>query len=245
MPRPLKTLSVIVISFQTAHCFQQEPLAPPYLRPSSPRTPPTTLFQQQEDAETSRHEETGAASKGIVSSLTSFVNRFFPAEQKKDRAVLRGPPPASSRELLERIRDDYVARNYLWTGDVDLDCFDEQCRFQDPTISFTGTDTFVKNLQNLRPIVDALTTGGGGRDRPHCRSVLLEIQLESEYIRTRWNMVGDLEALPWKPRLDVIGRTKFWYNDENRVTFYDEEWEMPAGRALLQLVTPAGTISNQ
>ena len=56
-------------------------------------------------------------------------------------------------------------------------------------------------------------------------------------------MVGDLTGLFWKPRIDVIGRTKFWFKtDENgdvRVYFYDEIWEMPAAKALLQLITPA------
>ena len=52
--------------------------------------------------------------------------------------------------------------------------------------------------------------------------------------------------------MDVVGRTKFWYRRDDdggdddgwRVYRYDEEWEMPPARALLQLVTPAGTISN-
>lgn len=63
-------------------------------------------------------------------------------------------------------------------------------------------------------------------------------------------MVGNLTGLPWKPRIDVIGRTKFWFRqaenetDGYQVFFYDECWELPAAKALLQLITPAGTISS-
>lgn len=221
------------------------------------------------EQEISRYEdESGSASRGIVSSLTSLVNSLSapfarePARRENGddemRCNLDRDSPKSPRELMERIRDDYVERNYLWTGDIDLPSFDEQCRFTDPTLSFTGREQFVKNVQNLRPIVDLLVlkNGGGG-----CRSDLLDIQLMEDegYVQSRWNMVGELYALPWRPKIDVIGRTKFWFSSNSssttteadddgssfRVYFYDEEWEIPAGKALLQLVTPAGTISNQ
>jgi hypothetical protein len=98
-------------------------------------------------------------------------------------------------------------------------------------------------VQNLRPIVDSLIPPGG------CRSDLLNITVNEEenYVESRWNMVGELDALFWKPKIDVIGRTKFWYRKRNqgyRIYFYDECWEIPAAQALLQLVTPAGTIPN-
>jgi len=141
---------------------------------------------------------------------------------------------------MNRIRDDYVLRNYLWTGDIDLACFDENCRFTDPTISFESRDTFVRNTENLNILVDKLASG--------TKSDLLDISVTEDYVESRWNMVGDLTGLPWKPRIDVIGRTKFWYRKELnggdlQVYFYDECWEMPAGKALLQLITPAGKSS--
>jgi len=195
---------------------------------------------------TSSFDDSDSASKGVVSSLTNLVNFFsFTKDEEVARSLETEAPPTSPGELLERIRSDYTDKNYLWTGDIDLASFDDQCRFTDPTLSFTGKDKFVKNIENLRPIVDALTEPNG------CRSDLLDIQLVAEegYIRTRWNMVGELNAIPWKPKIDVIGRTKFWYKQEDgcdnfRVVFYDEEWEIPAGKALLQLITPSGTIAN-
>lgn len=154
-------------------------------------------------------------------------------------------PPKSPQELMKKIKDDYIVNNYLWTGDIYIPAFEPDCTFKDPTLSFTGTDTFVRNVQNLVPIVDFFTANGRGT-----RSDLLDISMNEEkgYIQTRWNMVGDLNTLPWKPEIDVIGRTKFWYRKESgggfRVYFYDEDWEIPAGRALLQLVTPARRSRN-
>jgi hypothetical protein len=222
----------------------------------------SSLSLHAKDEKTSRYEDSDVASKGLVSSLTALVNSFAKREASPETA-LSGLPPASPEELLERIRRDYTVNNYLWTGNIDLPAFDKKCRFTDPTLSFTGTDQFVRNLQNLRPIVDAVI-----QQPDDCRSDLLDIQLTPEYVQTRWNMVGELSALPWKPKIDVIGRTKFWYrqsavlDDDTttttepttastadsgkgyRVFFYDEEWEIPAAKALLQLITPAGTIRN-
>lgn len=211
---------------------------------------------ESDEASTSRYEDSDVASKGLVSSLTGFVNSFLKNEQEpRDRSgESDATPPASPQELLERIRSDYTDKNYLWTGDIDLSAFDSNCQFTDPTLSFTGTDTFVQNLQNLRPLVDAVV-----KEPADCKSILLDIQLKPEYVQTRWNMVGELSALPWKPKIDVIGRTKFWFrtgdsvadetslaetNEGYTVFFYDEEWEIPAAKALLQLITPAGTIRN-
>lgn len=199
------------------------------------------------EKKTSSYESSDGASKGLVSSLTNLVNVLSGSnrsESSRSANIRIKDSPRSPEELMSRIREDYTRKNYLWTGDIDLTAFDNDCTFTDPTLSFTGTDVFVRNIQNLRPIVDALVPPG------ECSSVLLDIQLDKKkgYVQTRWNMLGDLKRLPWKPRIDVIGRTKFWYKkDANRkyqVVFYDEEWEIPATKALLQLITPPGTIAN-
>lgn len=232
-----------VLLYPTAAAFHRGTLLPNHCAESS-----TLLRIRNKKSEPPRslsYADTDVSSKGLVSSLTGLVNFF--SSKKEDDGVLVAttaePPPKSAEELLERIRDDYLIRNYLWTGDINLEAFEKQCRFTDPTLSFEGTDQFVKNLNNLRPIVDALVEPGG------CKSDLLQIALNVEegYIQSRWNMVGMFSGLPWKPKIDVIGRTKFWYRKDTqdnafRVYLYDEEWEIPAAKALLQLITPAGTI---
>ena len=260
--RPL-VLSLLVVFVPTIAAFaHQGPSA--FFDRSSRTAAATALKENVNDEDGSSpsisYEETDASSKGLVSSLTGIVNFFSlsdPKKKKEDSIAeinYSKPPPSTPEELMERIRDDYVVRNYLWTGNIDLAAFDRQCRFTDPTLSFEGTDQFTKNLNNLVPIVDALTEPGG------CKSDLLEIDLNRDegYVQSRWNMVGSLSALPWKPKIDVIGRTKFWYRPIGaekasdttteskgfQVYFYDEEWEIPAEKALLQLITPPGTIRN-
>lgn len=201
----------------------------------------------------SSYEDTDAASQGLVSSLTNLVNSL-----SGPRRTNNGPestttttpsaprnPPTSIEELTARIRDDYVENNYLWTGKLDLECFDPSCKFTDPTLSFEGTDTFQRNTQNLVPLVDRFVQ--------NYQSILLDIRTTPEYVETRWNMVGELNTLFWKPKIDVIGQTKFWFRKQMvdgeqksslQVYEYDEKWEIPAYQALLQLVTAAGTFPN-
>lgn len=195
------------------------------------------------------------SSKGIVSTLTNLVN-FVVGEKGMDSNHLKenlltdlsSESAKSPQDLMRYIEEDYRIKNYLWTGDIHLSVFEDDCRFTDPTLSFVGTSQFVRNVKNLVPIVEWLTKDGAG-----CRSDLLEISLnaEEQYVQTRWNMIGDLSSLPWKPGIDVIGKTKFWYRKYEgpkgsmyKVYFYDEEWELKTWKALLQLITRKGTIPN-
>jgi hypothetical protein len=233
----------------------------------------THIFARKDDSGEkqgiSSYESSASVTKGLVSSLTSLTNSIFGGRNKNviqnatDDNVGDAPnikryttnsPPTSPEELLHRIKIEYTQNNYLWTGNIDAASFVSNCTFSDPTISFVGVDNYIKNVGNLVPIINYALGANGGSN-----STLLEITLVKDkgYIQTRWNMIGELNRLFWKPKIDVIGRTKFWYQQQQRqekidnhydddfyyqVYFYDEEWEIPAGLALLQLITPAGTI---
>uniref|UniRef100_A0A7S1B9P6 Uncharacterized protein n=1 Tax=Corethron hystrix TaxID=216773 RepID=A0A7S1B9P6_9STRA len=220
--------------------------------------PSGTVLRSKDDDDVKKssvsayEDESSASAKGVVGSLTALFNALMPTPQRVEPS---GPPPATPADLLQTVAADYTSRNYLWTGDVEIAAFAEDCRFTDPTLSFVGRDAFVTNVQQIRPVLDLLAPD---LERS-CESRLLDIALEEKegYVATRWNMVGTLGNLPWKPKIDVIGQTKFWYrpaeaemeNDRDwqengnsgggvQVYFYDEKWEMEPGKALLQLITP-------
>jgi pimeloyl-ACP methyl ester carboxylesterase len=65
-------------------------------------------------------------------------------------------------------------------------------------------------------------------------------------IEAQWRMTGDL-ALPWKPRLDLEGRTLYTLGGEGgRISSYDEAWAVTPSAALGQLLrsAPPGSRSK-
>eukprot|EP00438_Fugacium_kawagutii_P003369 Skav228250 [mRNA] locus=scaffold3112:245486:246094:+ [translate_table: standard] len=135
-------------------------------------------------------------------------------------------------QLLEGIRADFEERQYLWSGDIDLELYDEDCTFTDPTISFQGLSKFKSNMQSLTPIVNALVP----KERRKC--VLRKIKLEETgEVTAKWRMVGDVQ-LPWSPRIDIGGRTRYIPGSDGRIQSYSEQWDIDAGEALAQLIQP-------
>ena len=56
---------------------------------------------------------------------------------------------------------------------------------------------------------------------------------------TEWRMSGDVK-LPWRPRIELTGRTKFSLapGKGGRIVDYYEQWNLPATEVLLQLLRP-------
>ena len=74
------------------------------------------------------------------------------------------------------------------------------------------------------------------RSRGKC--VLRDIKLEETgEVTAKWRMIGDIK-LPWSPRIDIGGRTKYSPGKDGRIKSYSEQWDIDAGEALAQLVQP-------
>ena len=212
------------LALATASCLR---ISPP------PRTRAFIQCAIDDDDSYKTIESTSSPIKALVSSLTNLVGGDVSNE-----AVETEPRPGlvTPEQLLDGIRDDYVERLYLWTGDIDAELYDDDCTFTDPTLSFRGLATFQKNLAALQPFLSALVKS------PSIDLYSCELDEPSNRLEASWRMVGDLN-LPWRPCIDLKGRTKFRYSPERngRIVAYEEEWELDAGKALLQLITPKGS----
>ena len=178
---------------------------------------------------------TSQATRSIVSSLTALVN-----------AISGGAPPSAPRQrqqealdaddVMAGLRTDVVENEYLWSGKINPELYDEDCVFTDPTLSFAGLSTFEKNLANLDPWITRFVPSSA-------RSVELKsLRLvdDGAAVEAEWRMLGDL-ALPWRPRLDLDGRTRYTLGGEGgRISSYDEAWALTPSEALWMLVKPFG-----
>jgi len=106
--------------------------------------------------------------------------------------------------------------------------------FTDPTLSFTGLSTFESNLENLDPWINRFCPPSNRK----CVLRTIELVDEGKAVEATWRMVGDLK-LPWNPRLDLNGRTRYTLGGAGgRIVSYDESWALKPYEALLQLVRP-------
>ena len=183
------------------------------------------------------YEATPSPVKKLVSGLTAIVNSFGSAGAAEAARAERTAyaSAVSPSELLEGVRADYEERMYLWTGDIDPNIYDADCTFTDPTLSFSGLDQFQRNIENLQPILQRLVKD------PVVELYTCDLDESERVVSATWRMKGDI-ALPWRPRIDLNGRTRFVYEPDapamGRITEYIETWEIEAGDALMQLLRP-------
>jgi len=136
--------------------------------------------------------------------------------------------------MLAGLRADFEEHEYLWSGKITAELYDEDCVFTDPTLSFGGLATFERNLANLDPWIERFVPPGARS----CELKKIELLDDGAAIVAEWRMVGDL-ALPWRPRLDLDGRTRYTLGGEGgRISSYDEAWAITPSEALWMLVKP-------
>lgn len=93
----------------------------------------------------------------------------------------------------------------------------------------------------MQPVLNALVKA------PLVELYTIELDEADRQVRATWRMKGDL-ALPWRPVIDLNGRTTFTYDPSEavggRITEYEEAWDIEAGAALMQILRPGGASSS-
>ena len=193
---------------------------------------------QQKPPPAAAFDTTPSPVKGLVSALTSLVNAAsgLSVAPRGDSSALDTRPPVTPAEVAEGIRGDFTERGYLWTGQISAELYDADAEFTDPTLTFRGLATFQRNLAALQPVLRAVL-----RTREIDLLALTESAVSGDegFVEAAWRMGGDL-ALPWQPRIELTGRTRFYYSPARggRIVRYVESWDIPATEALLQIVRP-------
>lgn len=145
------------------------------------------------------------------------------------------PPvaPGDVPALIARIERDFE-NGYFITGVIDDGCYDPNCSFVDPTVSFSGLDLWKRNLALLTPFLlspklNLLTMQRLG---PNADG--------AEELEATWELATWLN-LPWRPLISIEGSTRFTLNGRSdQVVRHVESWNVTASEALLQLFRATG-----
>eukprot|EP00899_Mesostigma_viride_P011470 jgi/Mesvir1/20323/Mv19913-RA.1 len=132
-------------------------------------------------------------------------------------------PPVVGKKLknqpLETIakilKQDIIERDYLVTGRLTREIYDENCTFADPTANFGP------GLQRFLDGVDRLFY------KPGCSLELVgDVKiLDSKTIEARWKEVASFNV--WlHPKTYYGGKSTLTLNDENLVVFHQETWDL-------------------
>ncbi|CAL6385760.1 unnamed protein product [Bathycoccus prasinos] len=161
-------------------------------------------FVRANSGKYSDYSETSSAVKTIVSGMTAVANTLRQRMKKREEDAssslssspsslkkLRNGNPARTVEMLERrIADEFRVKEYLWTGDIDVDLFSLKCVFTDPTLSFTGLETFRDNLESLQPSLRRIAPEG--KRRVELRECGKD-EDSADVVVAKWRMVGNLQ----------------------------------------------------
>ena len=182
-------------------------------------------------AMTSSYRDASGLAKGIVSGLTAITTWLRPSSAKPR---LYRQSAMTFEEVSRGIRGDF-RRGYLFSGEIDEEIYAENCTFTDPTLSFEGLDTFVNNIASIRPLVDIFLD-----DAVVVLYSLSRASSSPPSLQANWRMSGGLR-LPWKPRIELLGRTTFRLSASQggRIVEYFEVWYTEPLQVLSQIFIPA------
>ncbi|ANM65600.1 NTF2-like domain superfamily [Arabidopsis suecica] len=180
----------------------------------------------------SPEKKTPAVLKWAVSGVTEFLRLISGAPSStsiatnKDRSK-NEVTAGDVDDVMGILRSDY--RNfYFVTGVLTSAIYSDDCIFEDPTISFQGTELYERNLKLLVPFLEDA-------------SIELQNMEKSEssqrnYILATWKLRTYLK-LPWRPLISINGNTVYDLDKDFKIVRHVESWNVSALEAIGQIFT--------
>ncbi|KAL5768289.1 hypothetical protein ACOSP7_014845 [Xanthoceras sorbifolium] len=167
--------------------------------------------------------------KFAVTGVTELL-RLFSSEVDKTRQEDEISVSVSGiDDVVTVLKSDYE-NAYFVTGIFTSAIYVEDCLFEDPTISFRGTELYSRNLKLLVPFFES----------PSIRLQKIEkgINSKTNIVLATWKLRTYLK-LPWRPVISIDGSTIYELNDEFKIIRHAESWNVSALEAIGQIFTPS------
>ncbi|XP_010419896.1 PREDICTED: uncharacterized protein LOC104705542 [Camelina sativa] len=173
-----------------------------------------------------------AVLKWAVGGVSEFLRLFSVASSSSSNLADKD---ISKSEIVARdvddvmgiLRSDYGTA-YFVTGIFTSAIYSDDCIFEDPTISFQGTELYERNLRLLVPFLEDA-------------SIELQHMEKSEssqrnYILATWKLRTYLK-LPWRPLISINGKTVYDLDRDFKIVRHVESWNVSALEAIGQIFT--------
>ncbi|CAH2055078.1 unnamed protein product [Thlaspi arvense] len=117
---------------------------------------------------------------------------------------------------------------YFVTGIFTCAIYSDDCIFEDPTISFQGTELYERNLRLLVPFLEDASIELQNMDKSESS--------QRNYILATWKLRTYLK-LPWRPLISINGSTVYELDTDFKIVRHVESWDVSAVEAVKQIFT--------
>ncbi|CAM6115953.1 unnamed protein product [Calypogeia fissa] len=133
----------------------------------------------------------------------------------------------SIEDVKKVIEADIIERQYPVTGNLTESIYNENCRFQDPTIDIQGVKKYTAALQFLF-------------EPDTSKHEILNIEVTGpRTVQVDWRLRGYMK-LPWRPYIPPYeGTTTYTTDESGLIVSHSETWKISPFTAFIQALTPS------
>ncbi|KAK9076154.1 hypothetical protein SSX86_004487 [Deinandra increscens subsp. villosa] len=202
---------------------------------------PSHLTKQHQrfrnDFRCSKTKDTPKILKFVVSGATEILRLFSSFNKNELYEVVPEQKYETSASCLDDVmiilKSDYD-NAYFVTGNFTSGIYAEDCIFEDPTIRFSGTELYSRNLKLLVPFFDDPSIS--------LQSITKVPNGETESVKASWRLRTYLK-LPWRPLISIDGTTVYDLDNQFRIVKHVESWSVSPFEAIGQIFTPSSGSS--